>query len=266
MDVEFPDGAEFGRRYSAVAISDDRISQLSDLRRLVGTRIGGAERLPSPGGTTMYRVELLDSVSRYSTFGPVREPGSQQPHLGYVAFLKGRESRTTFLVSPFSRLLGRVVRDLDSGVDPPMRGYFRFEVGNLISSIRDDDLFDVEDVAAVTLRVTGDASVDLVRLTGSAPLVSTLLAEVQDMRVRPGSRDAGQLLAIPYGVVMRINEGLDHPVRLSIDRHGNVHWYQLGEPAVGAVVEVLRRIEAEAHIVSIDRRLPVDQNKLSDPH
>lgn len=262
MEIEFPDGAEFGRRYSAVAISDDRLAQLSDLRKLVSARIGAAERMPSPSGTVMYRVEMLDSVSRYSTLDPLRVAGSAQPHLGYVAFAGG----TTLLVSPFARLLGRVVRELDNSIDPPMRGYFRFEIGRLISAIRDEDLFKVEDVAAVTLRVTGDEKVDLVRLTGSAPLVSTLLAEVEGMLIGPGNRDAGKPLAIPYGVVMRIGDGLDHPVRLHIDRHGNVHWYQLGEPAIGAVVEVLRKISSEDGIVSVDRRLPVDQTKTSDPN
>lgn len=265
MHAGFPEAAEFRRRYTAVAISDDRIGNLSDLRSLSQQRVGNAERLPASRGVTLYRLELLDSVFRYSTIDSPTLGQQLQPHLGYVAFFQGHAANTTLLVSPFTRLLARLVRDLNAEADPPIAGFYRFNVGRLISEIRSNHLFPVEDVAAVTLRVQGDAPVDLVRLTGSAPLVSTLLASVEGMRFTPPSGPAIDL-AIPYALVVRIREGLEDPVRLTIDRHGNVHWYQLGEPAVSPVVDVLRVIELEGGVVTVDPRVPLEQNKLSAPH
>lgn len=265
MQSDLAETAEYQRRYSAIAVCDDRISGLSDLRQRVSDRLGVAERLPGSAGVTLYRVEFMDSVFRYSSVEDPSGGAGLRPHLGYVAFFGGSHARTTLLVSPFARLLGRVVRDLDARSDPPLRGYYRFDIGRLIARIRESGLFEVEKVAAVTLRVTGDVTVDLVRLTGSAPLVSTLLANVEGMRVPSGNGPEGVELAVPYGLVMRVGQGLDVPVRLSIDRHGNVHWYQLGEPAVGAVVDVLRRLDREGDLVSVDRRVPLEQNRLSPP-
>jgi hypothetical protein len=266
MHSEFPDAAEFRRRYTAVALSDDRVSTLTALRSLAGGRIGDAERLPGAGsgGASLFRVELLDSVYRYSTIDNPDPLGNRQRHLGYAAFFQGSQSPITLLVSPFARLLGRVTADVSAAADPPLKGYLRYDVGKMMSLIRQHDVFPVEDVAAVSLRVQGDEAVDLVRLTGSAPLVSTLLASVEGMRFdRPGGGSIE--LVTPYGLVLRIHEGLGAPVRLSIDRHGNLHWYQLSEPAVGSVVGILRALDSLETVVSIDPRDPTKQSKASAP-
>lgn len=257
--LDLPEGAEFGRRFNAVIIRDGRFRKLSDLAARCPTpRFGRSERLEGQARpTSLFRVQLLSTRFSYTTLD---EPASDlKPHLGYIAFYGAGQAATTLLVSPFKRLLGQVVRDVVDGTDPPVEGFFRFDIGQLMAKVREGSIVPVEDVSAVTLRVTGDDQVDLVRLTGHAPLVSSLLSRLESDE--PGF-GAG---AIPYGVVIRLGDRLNDPVRLGLDRHGNVYWYQRGEPAIGAVVGLMQRLEGAGSIITVDRRVPVHQTKLSDP-
>lgn len=265
--ADAPDGSvnaadrEFGRRYSAVVVADDRVTSMAALQGLAGSRFGRTRKLSADAGVEAFRVELIDSAFRYSTLP--RPDGELFEHVGYVAFFGTSLGRLTLLVSPFSRLLHRVVRDITGRLDPPVEGFLRTDVPALVRGVRQHDIA-LNPVSSITLRVQGDDGVDLVSLAGRLPIDSTMFETLEATRVRVGKEQLP--LARPYRVrvELRHNIGDKPPLRLNLDRHGNMFWYQAGSPTVGEVCLFLQQLCALDGIVDIDPRVPMDQNRASE--
>ncbi|HWU31227.1 MAG TPA: hypothetical protein VN108_00060 [Marmoricola sp.] len=97
----------------------------------------------------------------------------------------------------------------------------------------------------VTLQAVNQPGLNLVALSGKSPLGSRLHQSIQDFTA-------------PYSVRVDVDASDGSNIRVNVDRHGNVWWYQSAESRIAAPLGLLDAL-ADADTLRQTRSLPLDR-------
>lgn len=237
------------RRYSSVLIRDPSLDGLAAFKRLAGDLADEFLEIEcTRPGWRVYRFGLIHNRSLYPSHlvDPrtlEREKGFA--HATYLAVRDGGQSssRLVVIASPYIYLLDKLTVRLEYGsrgnrrlkycaVDMP-RLYK--EVGGGMSGLS---------ATRVTLQIRGEPNLELVSLSGRNPLHSKL-------------HNAIKSVAKPYAIRAQLSESPEL-CRLSIDHHGNVHWYQADETKIESALGLIERLRELDVLLDTDSR-PLDK-------
>lgn len=232
------------RRYTCVALHHPKLRSIGNFADSLGSSIG--ERM-SVVSETLWAVERLDYLTTRSYYPPPAassevEPSRTReiPHALYVGTailpISSEPRLVTLVASPYVRLLDAVLTGLNAAMSPPSLTFVRFDMRRLYQHFESSP-GDTLRATRVSVRVTGEAGLELVSLSGRNPLRSEL-------------RHAIQEVAEPYGVRLDVGRPGRRASRVHLDRHGNIWWYLNEEQEVKFPLLILAALGQEGFFQS----------------
>lgn len=231
------------RPFTAIMLQHKDLQSVADLPRLL--KAGSIPPVNEflAGEWTVWRWEFIHHRNLYSDKLAVeRKRDGGWAHDIYIAqrFIDGESYLA--LASPYVRLLRQLDEDLKGAlrqrsailygrVDMP-KVYAAFQSGNTDLS-----------ASRITLEILDEKVLDVVSLTGKNPLNSKLHQKIK-------------AVAAPYAIRVELAEE-NKRARLSVDRVGNLWWFQSNEAKTELVFQALDKIIG-MNAIGKGRRFPLD--------
>lgn len=237
------------RRFTAVMVIHPALQSPADVSRLLPKSINRLNKLKDlPAGWEGVRTEFLLPRRSFYPEHLISKESRKRGDAGYAhdiyvatKDLGGQAGRVTLIASPYVELLVRVIEALEEAVPEPGVQFADVAMPTVYRWL-DADEGSSSLVNRVTMQIVGEPYADLVSLSGKRPLHSMV-------------HDKLKSVTVPYGLGVRIsNSGID--CRVSIDRHGAVHWFQTTEVCVVHPMKLIDDHNAAGAFRKV-RRLPL---------
>lgn len=234
------------RPFTAVVVRHEDLTSLDDLSRLIGRGEPRPVSEFSAGHWKVWRWEYLHTRNLYpasNLFGDERSREGGWAHDIYVGQRMIAGASFMVLASPYVRLLRQLNEELKGALSKgPALRYLNVDMSRVFASFQSGS--SQLTATKVTLEILDELEVlELVSLTGSNPLNSKLHAKIQSV-------------AAPYAIRVEIESGMQR-ARLSIDRVGNLWWYQSDERKTELIFLALDDL-INLGAAKVGRRLPLD--------
>lgn len=241
------------RRFTSILIVHPEIREPATLAALIGARIepvAASEAAGTPLGVE--RVEYVTQTNYYpDSVGDKeerRQPGGY-PHQLYVARVRAGVSGVdaVMLASPYVRLLHRIVNELGRRIRGPALQFITLDMPAIYRAFARH----TEGLVAtkVTLQMLSQPGLELVSLTGRNPLDSELHEQIKEV-------------AAPYALRAEVFAG-EQRVRVNVDRHGNLWWYQTDEAKLAGVLKLIGLL-SNIDSMRVSRTIPLERAEPDD--
>jgi hypothetical protein len=233
------------RPFTAIVVRHSQLTSVADIPRLIGVKPQPVAEFQA-GEWTVWRWEYVHQRNLYPTKHIVLEERNRDggwAHDLYVAQRLVGGVSYVVLASPYIRLLRQLNEDLTRAVaEANALMYLSVDMSKVFASFQTRATRLT--ATKVTLEILDELeNLELVSLTGSNPLNSKLHAQIK-------------AVADPYAIRVEIANGSEK-ARVSIDRVGNLWWFQTNEKKTRLVFEALDEVIA-MDAIGVGRRLPLD--------
>lgn len=221
-----------GRRYSAIAFRHPSVDTFTDLTEVLGS--GSLTRLSSGvPHVEARRLEMTHERNLNPSGSSLRDlsatietkKSDQYRHWCMVGKLDLDVGPLVVFAAPYFRIVDKWASALRASYEAPRPSFAAPDLPRLFETLASSP--GELDAREIALQVSGVPGVKTVTLKGDSPLISTLRKRIGEY-------------AEPYGVRLQIARNDQHPLRLYIDRHGNLSWFQTSDAAFGVAMRVVQ--------------------------
>jgi hypothetical protein len=239
------------RRYSCVLLSHPQLDSFASVRRLLGAKIAASKKLVTTDPTwRVCRFEYINARSLYpatNTIVETRErPGgyAHDLYLGSQDTIGNEEYPSLFVASPYVRLLSAFMGSIRHSLgNAEATTYYAVHMQTVYDRVETSE--SSVSVTRVTLQMLNEPELELVSLTGRNPLHSTLHRAIKDV-------------AAPYSLRAEIRGADGRPVRVNVDRHGNLWWHQTDDAKIAQPITLINSL-ISLNALKPTRNFPLDR-------
>lgn len=237
------------RQFTAVMLIHPALQKPGDIGKYLTASVSAFTPLKNtPTGWTAVRAEYLQPRRSFYPDNIVTKESRQRGNNGFAhdiyistKELGGKVGRVTFLASPYSLLLSRLVDAINVALPDPGLQYVDIAMPTVYRWL-DADPVRSGQVNRVKMQIVGEPYADLVSLSGKRPLHSKV-------------HDQLKAVTVPYGVGVRVTVNkID--CRVAIDRHGVIRWFQTTEDCLAHPMTLIDQIH-QADAFRMVRRPPL---------
>jgi hypothetical protein len=241
------------RRFSSLLIAHPELRTSDSLLKRLGASLVALDSVEADrSGWGLRRCEYVAPKNLYpeslvSDSSTERSNGfAHQVYVG-AAHLSSLSQTVLVLASPYVRLLQRMVREATRQDSGPAAQFVTLHMPTVYEELERG----VPGFAAtrVTLQMLNQPGLSLVSLTGRNPLDSELHSQIKSV-------------AAPYSVRTEVSQDDQH-VRVNVDRHGNLWWYQTDEGKADLALSLVNLLD-EVGATRLSRTLPLDRAESED--